>query len=516
MSESGDGNDNRGSIQAEAPRGHDVPDGSHQTFALSDPEAIREAELSQRYGKMNIFQKHLMEIIFMFFMFSSTIITTPRTQIFLEKACVLNLHLNDSICDRITNVINHDYYVAAARITKTTALARDIVSSIPGAICSVIAGQYMTRYGAKLPLILAVLGSLVSLTADLYTFIQRDIPLYVNIFTAIPQALTGGIIVFMTAIFSSVTWTCPSEERKERFLMIQFFIFLPMLLGTFLGGYVEKHSGVACLAALIFFGFAVSLAMLLWLYEDTAVSESARKETLLEAWRHSTSLETFKMSYSFLKRKRPGHAKIQIISMVFCLILGVIAFTGTADLDQLYVTQTFGWSSDLYGVLKAVVMLITFVLSIPSMLILTKVFKFSDPMLVTLGFASVALKAALMSVLSLGVSMFIIPSIVGLPFIVGLTAVRSHISRLLEVHEVAVVFALISACESLVPAIADIGVTAIYNSTLDFFPGLVYLVEGVVFLIPMAVAFMCYRWTQVEGYPNYKNLNDEVKAGEES
>ena len=71
---------------------------------------------------------------------------------------------------------------------------------------------------------------------------------------------------------------------------------------------------------------------------------------------------------------------------------------------------------------------------------------------------------------------------------VGLTAVRSHLSRQLEPHEVPVIFSLTSACERLAPVIADFILTAIYAATSDFFTGLVYLVEGMLFLIPMGAA----------------------------
>ena len=61
----------------------------------------------------------------------------------------------------------------------------------PGAISSVIAGQYMTRYGAKVPLLVALIGSVGTSFGDLYTFYDMESPLYVNILTAIPQAVTG-------------------------------------------------------------------------------------------------------------------------------------------------------------------------------------------------------------------------------------------------------------------------------------------------------------------------------------
>lgn len=77
---------------------------------------------------------------------------------------------------------------------------------------------------------------------------------------------------------------------------------------------------------------------------------------------------------------------------------------------------------------------------------------------------------------------------VGLPFIIGLTAIRAHTSRLLEPHEVDVIFSLTSVCEKLAPVFADVLCTGIYNATNEFFAGLVYLVQALIFCIPMTLA----------------------------
>ncbi|XP_003746416.2 uncharacterized protein LOC100897751 [Galendromus occidentalis] len=515
MLEVGEIAENPSHIQEEPPPSSNKSRLSKST-AEPDPKPPREATLAQTYGEMNSLRRYVLEIILMCYMFSIMITKIPQTQIFLEKACELNLHLNQSVCHHMHDQEDEPFYKAAARITKSIGLAKDIATTLPGAVASVVAGQYMTRYGAKAPLLLALIGSVATSSGDLYTFFNRGIPLYVNVLTASPEAVTGGILVCLTAIFTNVTETCPAEKRKNRFLMIQFFIFLPVLLATFLGGRLYRSYGVESLALAVYLGFGLCLLILFFFYEDSPIYAESKRDTLLQAWKHSTSLETFKRSYSYLRRKRPGHARAQIISMFCCLMVGVVAFSGAGDLDQLYVAQAFKWTPDVYGYVKSAVMLITYVLSVPSMLILTKVFRFSDPMLVAIGFASIALKSSLMSALSLGVFMYIIPSIVGLPFLVGITAMRSHLSRLLEPHEVAVVFALTTACERLTPTIADVGLTAIYNASNEFFPGLAYLVEGIVFLIPLAAACLCYRWTNSEGYPQYKELEETVDSEEQA
>ena len=79
----------------------------------------------------------------------------------------------------------------------------------------------------------------------------------------------GGIVIFMTAIFSNVTATCPSGKRKGRFLMIQFFMFLPIVIAVSLGGYIKERLGVLALASVVGSGYAITLTLLLFIYKDT-------------------------------------------------------------------------------------------------------------------------------------------------------------------------------------------------------------------------------------------------------
>lgn len=119
-------------IQENPPPYPECSEELEHTFNLKDPEASREAELAQRYEKMNFLQRYVMEIIFMFFMFASMIYMIPQTQIFLEKACENDLHYNKSICEDINNKKNRVYHDEAAKITKLIGVAKDIVTTLPG------------------------------------------------------------------------------------------------------------------------------------------------------------------------------------------------------------------------------------------------------------------------------------------------------------------------------------------------------------------------------------------------
>lgn len=71
--------------------------------------------------------------------------------------------------------------------------------------------------------------------------------------------------------------------------------------------------------------------------------------------------------------------------------------------------------------------------------------------------------------------------------------IRTHLSNLLEHHEVGKVFSFVSSCESLLPVVGEVIFTEIFNWSLDFMPGLVYLMAAAASALPLALLGYCAR-----------------------
>lgn len=66
-------------------------------------------------------------------------------------------------------------------------------------------------------------------------------------------------------------------------------------------------------------------------------------------------------------------------------------------------------------------------------------------------------------------------------------SVRSHLSRLLDGHEVPVVFALTSSSEHLAPIVSDYVNMLLYRWSEESFPGLAFACQSLVFLVPVVL-----------------------------
>lgn len=77
--------------------------------------------------------------------------------------------------------------------------------------------------------------------------------------------------------------------------------------------------------------------------------------------------------------------------------------------------------------------------------------------------------------------------VVGLPFFVSLISIRAHITDLLELSKVPIVMALMAAIEKLVPVISGLISTAVWKFTSSSFPGCVYLIMSINYLIAVGL-----------------------------
>ncbi|OQR69129.1 solute carrier family 46 member 3-like, partial [Tropilaelaps mercedesae] len=323
-----------------------------------------------------------------------------------------------------------------------------------------------------------------------------------------------GIIVLMTAVYTNISESCPPDCRKARFLMIHFFMFLPTVAAMAAGGVLYNRIGIFYMAMGSSVVLVLPFFLLLFFCEDVEKFDDAKRDDWRAILRHSTGLRVLKQSFSYLTRPRPCYARAQLYCMFVCLMIGVMGITDATDFNYIYFSHLYQWDVSEYTRINAIATTAVFILSIPNMLLFTKVFRQSDPAMIFVGFTFFALKYFILSLIYLNIGLYYVQLVVGLPFIVAMISIRSHMSCLLASHEVTVVFALASAFEPLVPIAADAARTLIYDASVRYFPGLVYAVQSAVFLIPAFLAILCTLWTRCYSFPEYESLEEEVRDEE--
>ncbi|XP_054711398.1 uncharacterized protein LOC129220987 [Uloborus diversus] len=180
----------------------------------------------------------------------------------------------------------------------------------------------------------------------------------------------------------------------------------------------------------------------------------------------------------------------------------------TGSIGFLYAHHRYDWDNTKYSTVTsffAVFGVITTLISVP----LFKYFKFGDPTLGLVGSASLLAKNILIG-LAASHEFYYLANLVGLLMGLGSLAARSRISKVVSKDDLGKVFAFLSSAETVLPIVAVAFVSQIFNATLDFLPGLVYLVLGGLMAIPIVI----YIWLMRLPNVNYEEMHDGPQSEE--
>lgn len=174
-------------------------------------------QLSKMYNELPLWTKYAFEIILVLIVFPDNLAVTPMSDAFMHKACLNHLHFNESICSHLDD---HKLIKEQVQIESNFySTLRNIVSTLPGnystafllysigstqsrifrwsytlhtgCLISLISGQYMSRYGIRGSVLIAIVGKATTALLHAYTFHQMNLHLKYNVYAEIPAAITG-------------------------------------------------------------------------------------------------------------------------------------------------------------------------------------------------------------------------------------------------------------------------------------------------------------------------------------
>lgn len=190
------------------------------------------------------------EPLVIFFMMPRQLSSLSLENLNLEKACLVNLRYNESICrglvnrDKTAYANHHENEVqklVAGLITYKT-----IFDGVVPFFLLIWLGNWRDRTGKiKLILILPFVGQLVACIGYLlctYFFMETGAEFSVFLET-VPESLTGGPQLLFMATFSYIGLISTKDTRTVRMGMISICIRTSVTLGIAVAGYMHKYTG---------------------------------------------------------------------------------------------------------------------------------------------------------------------------------------------------------------------------------------------------------------------------------
>lgn len=247
----------------------------------SDDYEAKKDKLETHWNEMTNFDKirHMfslitVEPILACYVMPSVLAALATQNLYLEKACRVNLKFDDHICDELTRreTANYTYYEEEVqRLVASVAGWKTVLQSFLPCGILIFLGAYSDRVGQrKFCMLLPIIGEfLTSIGLMVNTFFFYELPVEVAAVTeAIFPALTGGWFTMFMGVFSYIADVTTEEQRTLRIGVVNLFYSVGVPVGAALSGILVRKIGLYGV-----FSLSATLYILSFLYGYWRIKE---------------------------------------------------------------------------------------------------------------------------------------------------------------------------------------------------------------------------------------------------
>ncbi|CAK1584421.1 unnamed protein product [Parnassius mnemosyne] len=368
-------------------------------------------------------------------------------------------------------------------------MVRLIIESLAPACLSLFLGVWSDTHGRKPLVVWPLLGMSISGTLTVvYSMLDGFGPWW-YVLTVIPTSFTGGFTSLFTGAFCYVSDITTVEKRSFRMTVVEAAVSVGSVIGSMASSYVLRAVGHVYLLLI-----TVTLQVAAYVFTNVCLEESlpgAVQGTLSSVLDFSLVKEMVHKCF----KKRPNHGRAQILLLTCANSLSVFIMYGLMNLEYDYTRAKLNWVIRQYTMYAAVNTTISFLGSFIGVLLLQRIFRISDLSFSVVAFLSSTTEYVIKTFavttwymyLGAGVSLF---KRLSSPLI------RSMLTKMLPVEDIAKGFALMCAVEAISSLISPALYSSLYVSTIKCFPGAIYVLSsGITGLCILFLGFVqCFIW----------------------
>ncbi|GFO12037.1 proton-coupled folate transporter-like [Plakobranchus ocellatus] len=369
-------------------------------------------------------------------------------------------------------------------------------------------GPFGDKWGRKAPVMLPCLGALFAYVSALLNAKFMAAPVAYIIVGPILNGLCGGFIACLMAVYSYVGHISSPATKMIRVGIVEAMVFLAGAIGVFVSGVILEREGYVPTFILLCIttGIAIIYAAL-WL--DNVHPPSSE---MLEQENCGRSMLRF-MSETFqcVRKSRSGWTLPALILQILVLDVLMLCTSGDMDISLLYLRESRGFSQTLYGYVKGLDNFLRFSTLVFILPVVKRLTTIKNLPLVIFGLISYATD---FTITGLAHSKWLIFLAVCVGMFKGLPSagLRATMSALVSTEEQGRLFGLIAASESVVSLLASLMFNELYPATLNFMPGLCYLLAaGLAALMILVVGLVHFKLNRSAENP-YVNISDDSSS----
>ncbi|KAJ8980669.1 hypothetical protein NQ317_013281 [Molorchus minor] len=395
-----------------------------------------------------------------------------------EKACRVNLNYNDTVCDAILQS-NYENYTnendEVQFVVSNMHSWQQPVESIVPLILVLFLGSYSDRHKWRKPLLLfPIIGEFFAVVGCILCVVfMKSWPIEAQgIAQTVVPSLTGGQTMMVMAVFAYIADVSTVDMRTLRIGVIQITLNVCTPVVQLISGVAFQEIGYygVLLIAAVFYTFAL-LYGIFYIREPKQPIKSTEKGILCDIFDPRHAIDTFNL----VLKKNPANNRTYIFIVLLTIFIYSGVNSGESNCFYLYVQRELKWTVVEFSYFITVNIVIHLVGTIVGIPLLTKVFKFSDPMILMVTLADKIVCNLFLGFAKTDTVMYagIIVSL-----LTGITAVaiRSLATKIVSENDLGKAQSLSSIVEGIAPAVATpIYGSVIYNNTIKVFPAAFFL-----------------------------------------
>ncbi|KPJ02439.1 Solute carrier family 46 member 3 [Papilio xuthus] len=490
----------------------------------SNLDTKKEKEADDNWDDLNFFQKarHMfslitVEPILACYVMPSVLTALATQNLYLEKACRVNLAFEPHICDALTKRETANYTMeeeAVQTLVASVAGWKTVLQSFLPCGILIFLGAYSDRVGQrKFCMLIPIIGEfLTSIGLIVNTFFFYELPVEVAAVTeAIFPALTGGWFTMFMGIFSYIADVTTEEQRTLRIGIVNLFYSLGVPVGAALSGILVRKIGLYGV-----FSLSATLYILSFFYGFFRIKEVKRTDlnvkptnNCCEWLKDFFDIRYVKDTIMVAFKRGPNNRRLRVIMLVvvLCVVIGPIY--GEMSVMYLFTRYRFNWNEVDFSMFSTYAMCTSLVGTLFSVGVFSHILKFDDAIIGVISCTSKILSGFMYAFATKTWHIYIAPLIEifnGTSFI----AMRSMVSKLVDKDELGKVNSFFGVAEAMMPLVYAPMYTTVYTATIKTFPGAFFLLGGGL-TVPAVVIFL---WLYLANKKHEANTNTNDKESE--
>ncbi|XP_059058574.1 lysosomal proton-coupled steroid conjugate and bile acid symporter SLC46A3-like [Achroia grisella] len=424
-----------------------------------------------------------------------SVLSALATQnLYLEKACRVNLAYDHHICDALTRRETQNYTLEEETVQTLVASVagwKTVLQSFLPCGILIFLGAYSDRVGQrKFCMLLPIIGEfLTSVGLIVNTYFFYELPVEVAAVTeAIFPALTGGWFTMFMGVFSYIADVTTEEQRTLRIGIVNLFYSLGVPVGAALSGILVRKIGLYGVFSLSAFLYLISFFYGYYRIKEVKKPVETKTTSCCQWLKVFFDIRYVKETLMVAFKQGPNNRRLRVIMLVIVLCVVIGPIYGEMSVMYLFTRYRFNWNEVDFSMFSTYAMCTSLVGTLFSVGVFSHLLKFDDAIIGVISCMSKILSGFMYAFATTTWQIYIAPLVEifnGTSFI----AMRSMVSKLVERGELGKVNSFFGLAEAMMPLVYAPMYTTVYTATIKSFPGAFFLLGGGL-TVPAVVIFL--------------------------